>query len=162
MWCLCKGIGIYLNPEVINKNIWTYSQLENLYRSIDAYCTDLGMFFKLHVSFYFSTWPSIVSGAIFLRQFRLYILSFMFRFMFANICFEKNQNSKIHVMFIINITWNETWNNQVLPFVSLAFNMNHNIGFFSMKKSYVMIYLINHDMDPNSNINYRRKIPSVT
>ena len=40
--------------------------------------------------------------AIFLRQFRPYMLSFMFRFMFANICFEKN--SKIHVMFIINIT----------------------------------------------------------
>ena len=30
-----------------------------------------------------------------------YMLSFMFRFMFANICFEKNQNSKIHVMFIM-------------------------------------------------------------
>jgi hypothetical protein len=29
---------------------------------------------------------------------------FMFRSMFANICFEKNQNSKIHVMFIKNIT----------------------------------------------------------
>ena len=43
-------------------------------------------------------------GAIFLRGFRLYMLSFMFRFMFANICFEKNQNRKIHVMFIINIT----------------------------------------------------------
>ena len=55
-------------------------------------------------------------GAIFLCRFRLYMLSFMFRFMFSNICFEKNQNSKIHVMFIINITWNETWNNQVLPF----------------------------------------------
>ena len=27
-----------------------------------------------------------------------------------------------------------------------------------MKKSYVMIHLIKHDMDPNSNINYRRKI----
>ena len=69
-----------------------------------------------------------VIGAIFLRRFRLYILSFKFIFMFANICFEKNQNSKIHVMFIINITWNETWNNQVLPFASI--NMNHNIEFF--------------------------------
>ena len=58
-------------------------------------------------------------GAIFLRRFRPYILSFMFRFMFANICFEKNQNSKIHIMFIINITWNETWNNPVLTFASL-------------------------------------------
>ena len=27
-----------------------------------------------------------------------------------------------------------------------------------MKKSYVMIHVIKHDMDPNSNINYRRKI----
>ena len=43
-------------------------------------------------------------GPIFLRRFRLYVLSFMFRFMFANICFEKNQNIKIYVMFIINIT----------------------------------------------------------
>ena len=43
-------------------------------------------------------------GPIFLRRFRLYVLSFMFRFMFANICFEKNQNMKIYVMFIINIT----------------------------------------------------------
>ena len=35
--------------------------------------------------------------------------------MFANICFEKNQNSKIHVMFIIkhNMKWN--MKNQVLP-----------------------------------------------
>ena len=46
----------------------------------------------------------LYSGPIFLRQFRLYVLSFMFRFMFANICFEKNQNIKIYVMFIINIT----------------------------------------------------------
>ena len=28
-----------------------------------------------------------------------------------------------------------------------------------MKKSYVMIHVIKHDMDPNSNINYSRKIP---
>ena len=35
-------------------------------------------------------------GAIFLSRFRLYMLSFMFRFMFANICFEENQNSKKH------------------------------------------------------------------
>ena len=33
-------------------------------------------------------------GAILLRQFRLYMLSFMFWFMFANIRFEKNQNRK--------------------------------------------------------------------
>ena len=59
-------------------------------------------------------------GPIFLRRFRLYVLYFMFRFMFANICFVKNQNSKIHVMFIISITWNETWNNQLLPFESLV------------------------------------------
>ena len=26
----------------------------------------------------------------------------------ANICYKKNQNSKIHVTFMINITWNET------------------------------------------------------
>ena len=32
------------------------------------------------------------------------LISFMFRFMFANICFEKNENSNIYVMFIINIT----------------------------------------------------------
>ena len=43
------------------------------------------------------------SGPIFLRRFRLYVLSFMFRFMFANICLEKNENSKIYVMFIINM-----------------------------------------------------------
>ena len=48
------------------------------------------------------------AGVIFLRRFRLYVLPFTFRFMFANICFEKNQNSKIHVTFMINITWNET------------------------------------------------------
>ena len=48
--------------------------------------------------------PKPGNGAIFLRWFRLYMLSVMFRFMFANICFNKNKNSKIHVMFIINIT----------------------------------------------------------
>ena len=59
------------------------------------------------------TYPKFVIGIkhigpIFLHRFRLYVLSFMFIFMFANICFEKNQNSKIHVTFMINITWNET------------------------------------------------------
>ena len=39
-----------------------------------------------------------MSGAIFLRWFRLYVLSFMFRFMFANMFFEKNPNIKILVM----------------------------------------------------------------
>ena len=28
-------------------------------------------------------------------------------------------------------------------------------------ESYVMIHVIKHDMDPNSNINYRRKIPPL-
>ena len=40
-----------------------------------------------------------------------------------DLCLEtyvlKKLNSKIQVMFIINITWYETWNNQVLPFASL-------------------------------------------
>ena len=77
---------------------------------------------------------SKIYGAIFLRRFRLYILSFTFRFMFANICFEKNQNRKIHVMFITNIKWNETWNNQVLPFASLlSYITYYNIGFFPWK-----------------------------
>ena len=73
------------------------------------------------------------NGPIFLRRFRLYVLSFMFRFMFANIYFEKDQNSKIHVMFIIkhNMKWN--MKNQVSPsasYVTLSINMNHNMGFF--------------------------------
>ena len=33
---------------------------------------------------------------------------------------------------------------------------------FSMKKSYVMIHVIKHDMDPNGNLNYRRKIPPLS
>ena len=45
-----------------------------------------------------------INGPIFLRRFKLYMFSFTFGFMFANISFEKNQNSKIYVMFIINIT----------------------------------------------------------
>ena len=57
------------------------------------------MFEALHVSM-----GQFFCGPIFLRRFRLYVLSFMFRFMFANICFEKNENSKIYVMLIINIT----------------------------------------------------------
>ena len=61
---------------------------------------------QVHLQFFFifALGDELDIGAIFLRRFRLYMLSFMFRFMFANICFEKNQNSKIHVMFIINIT----------------------------------------------------------
>ena len=43
-------------------------------------------------------------GPIFLRQFKLYMFSFTFGFMFANICFEKKPNRKIYVMCIINIT----------------------------------------------------------
>ena len=50
--------------------------------------------------------------------------------MFATIFFEKNQNSKIHVIF-------KKWNNQVLIFAIC----------------YVMIHVIKHDMDPNSNVN---------
>ena len=42
-------------------------------------------------------------------------------------------------------------------FGMLSINMNNN-----MKKPYVMIHVIKHDMDPNSNINYRRKIPPLS
>ena len=42
---------------------------------------------------------------------------------------------------------------KMCKFGMLRININHN-----MKKSYVMIHVIKHDMDPNSNINYRRKI----
>ena len=42
--------------------------------------------------------------------------------------------------------------------VCYCINMNQKIGFFSMKKLYVMIHVIKHDMDPNSNKNYSRKI----
>ena len=41
----------------------------------------------------------------------------------------------------------------------ISINMNHRI--FSWKTSYdfcdVMIHVIKHDMDPNSNVNYRKK-----
>ena len=30
-----------------------------------------------------------------------------------------------------------------------------------MKKSYVMVYVIKHDMDPNMDLNYSRKIGPV-
>ena len=46
-------------------------------------------------------------------------------------------------------------------FGMLSINMNHDIGLFSLKNSYVMIHVIKHNMDPNSNINYRRKIPPI-
>ena len=92
------------------------------------------------------------SGPIFLRRFRLYVLSFMFRFMFANICFEKNQNIKIHVMFITkhNMKWNrdlqflgclgsqgsrEKSSFNLCKFGMLSINMNHNIGFFQWKNA---------------------------
>ena len=38
--------------------------------------------------------------------------------------------------------------------ITLLFNQK----VWCMKKSYIMIHVIKHDMDPNSNINYRRKI----
>ena len=41
----------------------------------------------------------------------------------------------------------------------ISINMNHNIGFFHGKN--VMIHVIKHDMDPNSNINYSRKIAPI-
>ena len=91
-------------------------------------------------------------GASFLRWFRLYVLSFMFRFMFVNICFEKNQNIKIHVMFITkhNMKWNrdlqflgclgsqgsrEKSSFNLCKFGMLSINMNHNIGFFQWKNA---------------------------
>ena len=51
---------------------------------------------------------------------------FMFRIMFANICFERNQNSNIHVIHVYPL---QIW------------CVKHK-----------------HDMYPNNNINYRRKI----
>ena len=53
------------------------------------------------------------------------MLSLTFRFMFADICLEKNQNSKILVMFIINIR-ESSFN--LFKFSMLSINMNHNIG----------------------------------
>jgi hypothetical protein len=114
-------------------------------------------------------------GPIFLRRFRLYVSSFMFRFMFVNICFEKYQNIKIHVMFITkhNMKWNrdlqflgclgsqgsrEKSSFKLCKFSMLSINMNHNIGFFSMKKCYATIHVWLHDMDHNIDLNYRRKI----
>ena len=35
-------------------------------------------------------------------------------------------------------------------------------GIFSWIKSYVLIHVIKHDMDPNSNVNYRRKIGTLS
>ena len=55
--------------------------------------------------------------------------------------------------------------NQVLPsasYVMLSINMNHNMGFFSWIKSYVLIHVIKHDMDPNSNLNHHRKNSPIT
>ena len=46
-------------------------------------------------------------------------------------------------------------------FCMLSVNMNQNIGFFPEKHTYLMIHVIKHDMDPNSNINYRFKIPPM-
>ena len=41
--------------------------------------------------------------------------------------------------------------------------MKHEkIKFQPLQVWYVMIHVIEHDMDPNSNINYRRKIPPVS
>ena len=53
------------------------------------------------------------------------MLSLMFRFMFADICLEKNQNCKILVMFIINVR-ESSFN--LCKFGMLSINMNHNIG----------------------------------
>ena len=40
--------------------------------------------------------------------------------------------------------------------------MKHEkIKFQPLQVWYVMIQVIKHDMDPNSNINYRRKIPPM-
>ena len=87
----------------------------------DFFCHVLMLFvrilayvFFLHIDVTFAydsktfMYQSYINGPIFLHRFKLYMFSFMFGFMFANICFEKNQNSKIYVTFIINITWNET------------------------------------------------------
>ena len=46
--------------------------------------------------------------------------------------------------------------------VLLNININHNMGFFSRIKSYVLIHVIKHDIDPISNVNYRRKIGPVS
>ena len=74
------------------------------------------------------------TGAIFLRRFRLYVLSFMFRFMFSNICFRKIKTSRFILCVSQNITWNETWKIKFYPLqVMLSININHNMGFFMDK-----------------------------
>ena len=62
----------------------------------------LKVFAWLYAIFVASKLPHLdfINEPIFLRRFKLFMLSFMFYCMFANICSEKNQNGKIHVMFI--------------------------------------------------------------
>ena len=115
---------MYFNPT----SIWVSSYFKNKENTFLSFLSRLAIAFYLLYQV-----CNVDSGAIFLRWFRLYMLSFMFRFMFENICFEKNQNIKIHVMFITkhNMKWNIK--NQVLPsatYVMLSININHNMGFF--------------------------------
>ena len=124
---VCSSLCLMLTPLESRKVIWPqlgllHASFNN--RAVAQFCLLFSMWWNYFINlplraFYSKTSRYTDIGAIFLCRFRLYVLSFMFRFMFANICFEKNQNSKIHVMFIINITWNETWNNQLLPFASM-------------------------------------------
>ena len=68
---------------------------------------------------------------------------FMFRFMLA---VPQKRKRKEMLFFLINTP--------ISSFNLFKFGMLS----ISWKKSYVMIHVIKHDMDPNSNINYRRKI----
>ena len=89
-------------------------------------------------------------GPIFLRQFRLYVLSFMFRCMFAKIWEKSKHQDSPYVYHKHNMKWNrdlqflgclgsqgsrEKSSFNLCKFGMLSINMNHNIGFFQWKNA---------------------------
>ena len=88
--------------ENITKSICEYQLLITIVRKLFIFC--LYRRKKMRKMHGFFNRAVCITGPIFLRRFKLYMFSFTFGFMFANIYFEKYQNSKIYVMFIINIT----------------------------------------------------------
>ena len=117
----CWFLIMFDMTQVIIMTPWKTLNIFNaLICFCDFFCHVLMLFvrilayvFFLHIDVTFAydsktfMYQSYINGPIFLHRFKLYMFSFMFGFMFANTCFEKNQNRKIYIMFIINKSIND-------------------------------------------------------
>ena len=90
----CNENSVFVDDEKFDtkrfKTRWTLVQLKNIY----AVSFNKLPIFDPNAFYVFDRKKSCKNGPIFLRRFKLYMFSFTFGFMFANICFEKKSKQQ--------------------------------------------------------------------